>query len=77
MIYDLNMTDTEYAQLLAQDYDPNLELELIELGETQQEARKLSRIVGLVQNKPPESDASGERSYQEWELFMQMWEVQE
>ena len=33
-IYDLGMTDTEYAQLAAQGYDPNLELQLIELGES-------------------------------------------
>ncbi|WP_082803723.1 hypothetical protein [Anabaena sp. 4-3] len=67
MIHDLNMTDTEYAQLVAQGYDPNLELELMELGESQTEARKLTRIVGLVQNKPPETD-------EEWEEFMKLWE---
>jgi hypothetical protein len=67
MIHNLNMTDTEYAELASKGYDPNLELELIELGETQQEARKLARIVGLVQHKPPETD-------EEWELFMQVWE---
>ncbi|MBD2295115.1 hypothetical protein H6G06_16915 [Anabaena sphaerica FACHB-251] len=67
MINDLNMTDTEYAQLAAQGYDPNLELELIEWGKTQKEARKLARIVGLVKNKPPETE-------EEWELFMQVWE---
>ncbi|MBD2666708.1 hypothetical protein [Richelia sinica] len=67
MIHDLNMTDTEYAQLVAQGYEPDLELELMALGETQQEARKLTRIVGMVQNKPPETD-------EEWEKFMQVWE---
>ncbi len=39
-IHDLGMTDTEYAQLAAQGYDPNLELQLIELGESPHEARK-------------------------------------
>ena len=67
MIHNLNITDTKYAELVAQGYDPNLELELIELGENQQEARKLTRIVGLVKHKPPESD-------EEWEQFMQVWE---
>ncbi|MEA5578699.1 hypothetical protein [Anabaena sp. UHCC 0451] len=67
MIHDLNMADTEYAELVAQGYNPHLELELIELGETQQQARKLSRIVGLVQQKPPETD-------EDWEQFMQVWE---
>ena len=67
MIYNLNMTDTEYAQLIAQGYDPNLERELVDLGESQQEARKLARIVGLTKDKPPETD-------QEWDEFMQVWE---
>ncbi|MTJ14781.1 hypothetical protein FJR11_19815 [Anabaena sp. UHCC 0187] len=67
MIHNLNITDTEYAELAAQGYDPNLELELIELGEPQQQARKLTRIVGLVKNKPPETD-------EEWEQFMEVWE---
>ncbi|BAY06756.1 hypothetical protein H6G54_02810 [Anabaena cylindrica FACHB-243] len=44
MIHNLNMTDTEYTQLAAQ------------LGETQQEARKLTRIVGLTKDKSPETD---------------------
>jgi hypothetical protein len=61
------MTDTKYAELVAQGYDPNLEIELMEIGETQQQARKLSRIVGLVKDKPPETD-------EEWEQFMQVWE---
>ena len=62
MLYDLNITDTEYAQLAAQGYDSNLELQLIKLGETQEEARTLTRIVGLTKDKPPETD-------QEWEEF--------
>jgi hypothetical protein len=39
----------------------------MELGENQQEARKLTRIVGLVKNKPPETE-------EEWQEFMQVWE---
>ena len=61
------MTDTEYAELVSKGYDSNLELELIELGETQQEARKLTRIVGLTKDKPPETE-------EEWQEFMQVWE---
>jgi hypothetical protein len=67
MIHRLNMTDIEYAELAAQGYDPNLEIELMKLGETQEQARKLSRIVGLVKDKPPETD-------EEWEKFMEVWE---
>jgi|LakMenEpi03Aug12_release.lakeMendotaPanAssembly.Ray.scaffolds.fasta_scaffold1455922_2 hypothetical protein len=67
MIYNFDMMDTEYAQLIAQGYDPNLERELVDLGESQEEARKLARIVGLTKDKPPETD-------EEWEEFMQVWE---
>ncbi|MEA5622797.1 hypothetical protein [Nostoc sp. UHCC 0251] len=64
--HDLGMTDTEYAQLLAQGYDPNLEHQLIELGENPDQARQLARIVGLTKDKPPQTD-------QEWEEFMAVW----
>ncbi|WP_080683975.1 hypothetical protein [Aphanizomenon flos-aquae] len=67
MIYNFDMMDTEYAQLIAQGYDPNLERELVDLGESQEEARKLARIVGLTKDKPSETD-------QEWDEFMQVWE---
>ncbi|MEA5567597.1 hypothetical protein [Anabaena sp. UHCC 0399] len=66
-IHNLGITDTEYAQLLAQGYDPNLEYQLIELGESSEQARKLARVVGLTQDKPPETD-------EEWEEFMTVWE---
>jgi hypothetical protein len=65
--HDLGMTDTEYAQLLAQGYDPNLEHQLIELGESLDQARKLARIVGLTQDKAPQTD-------EEWQEFMAVWE---
>lgn len=65
-IHDLDMTDTEYAQLTAQGYDPNLERHLIELGESPDEARKLARVVGLTKNKPPQTE-------EEWEEFMAVW----
>nr|MDZ8061241.1 hypothetical protein [Nostoc sp. EkiNYC01] len=65
--HNLGMTDTEYAQLLAQGYDPNLEHQLIELGESLDEARKLARIVGLTKDKAPETE-------EEWQEFMAVWE---
>lgn len=65
-IHNLGMTDTEYAALVAKGYDPNLELELIELGESPAIARKLTQIVGLTQDKPPQTD-------EEWEEFMAVW----
>lgn len=66
--HDLGMTDTEYAKLIAQGYNPSLEHQLIEFGENPDQARKLARIVGLTQDKAPETD-------QEWEEFMAVWGV--
>jgi len=66
-IHNLGITDTEYAQLLTQGYDPNLEHQLIELGESPEQARKLARLVGLTKDKPPQTDG-------EWEEFMTVWE---
>ena len=65
-IYNLGITDTEYAQLAAQGYDPNLEHQLTELGESIDQARKLARIVGLTQDKPPQTE-------EEWQEFMAVW----
>ncbi|MCC5611977.1 hypothetical protein LC612_35915 [Nostoc sp. CHAB 5834] len=65
--HNLSITDTEYIQLLAQGYNPNLEYQLIELGESAEQARKLARVVGLTQNKPLHTE-------QEWQEFMDIWE---
>ncbi|MCF2152168.1 hypothetical protein IQ276_038430 [Desmonostoc muscorum LEGE 12446] len=65
-IHNLGMTDIEYAQLLAQGYDPNLEHQLIELGESIDQARKLARVMGLTQDKAPETE-------EEWQEFMAVW----
>ncbi len=61
------MTDTEYAALAAKGYEPNLEQIMIEAGESLESARKLTRIVGLVKDKPPETD-------EQWDEFMNVWE---
>ncbi len=66
-IHDLGMTDTEYAALAAKGYEPNLEQIMIEAGESLESARKLTRIVGLVKDKPPETD-------EQWDEFMNVWE---
>ena len=65
--HDLGMTDTEYAQLLAQGYDPNLEHQLMGLGESIDQARKLARVVGLTKDKPPQTE-------EEWQEFMAVWD---
>ncbi len=61
------MTDTEYAALAAKGYEPNLEQIMIEAGESLESARTLTRIVGLVKDKPPETD-------EQWDEFMNVWE---
>lgn len=65
-IHNLDITDTEYAKLTAQGYDPNLEHQLIKLGESIDQARKLARIVGVTKDKAPQTD-------EEWEEFMAVW----
>lgn len=66
-IQDLGMTDTEYAALAALGYDPALERMMIEAGSSHKDARSLTRIVGLVKDKPPETE-------DEWDEFMNVWE---
>jgi hypothetical protein len=66
-IHDLGMTDTEYAALAAKGYEPNLEQLMIEAGESLESARKPTRIVGLVKDKPPETD-------EQWDEFLNVWE---
>ena len=66
-IQDLGMTDTEYAALVSKGYEPVLERQLIALGEDPDEARKFTQFVGLLQDKPPETES-------EWEEFMSAWE---
>ena len=62
------MTDTEYAALVAKGYDPNFERDLTEvLGEDAQKARKLTRFVGLIKTKSPETDG-------EWHEVMAAWD---
>lgn len=46
--------------------DPNLEHQLIKLGESLDEARKLARIVGLTKDEAPQTE-------EEWEEFMAAW----
>lgn len=66
-IEDLNLTDTEYAQLLTQGYDPELERQLIVIGEAPDKARKMTRFVGLLKGKSPETD-------QDWEELIDDWD---
>lgn len=66
-IHDLNMSDTEYAHLVSKGYEPILERQLVAIGEDPDTARALTRFVGLLQEKPPETD-------EEWEELLNPWE---
>jgi hypothetical protein len=66
LIYDLRMTDTEYAALATKGYEPVLEQQLIAIGKDPSQARRLTKLAGLVQHKPPETD-------EEWDEFMEAW----
>lgn len=65
-IHDLGMTDTEYAALADSGYDPTLERMMIEASSSPKDARLLTRIVGLVKDKPPETN-------EEWDEFLNVW----
>lgn len=66
-IEDLTMTDTEYAQLLAQGYNPELEYQLIALGETTYIARKLTIFFGLLKGKTLETQEEREELSLAWD----------
>ncbi len=69
-IEDLAMTDTEYAQLLAQGYDLELERQLVALGEQPSIARKMTRFLGLLKGKSPETESDWEELILDWD---QIW----
>lgn len=66
-VHNLNITDEEYLQLVSKGYDPNLECQFIELGQTEEQARKLARVVGMFKDGPPQSE-------KEWDEFLAVWE---
>jgi hypothetical protein len=65
-LHDLNMTDTEYAALVASCYDPTIEQQLIALGQNPSDARDMARFMGLITKATPRTDA-------EWEEFNATW----
>ncbi len=66
-IEDLGMTDEEYAQLLTQGYEPELERQLTELGERPTIARKMTRFFGLLKGKSPETESDWEELSDDWD----------
>lgn len=69
-IQDLNLTDTEYAALLTQGYDPELERQLIALGQDPDKARKMARFFGLLKGKTLESQEERDELVRVWD---KMW----
>ena len=69
-IEDLGLIDTEYAQLLAQGYDPEVERQLVALGEQPTSARKMTRFLGLLKGKSPETESDWEELILDWD---QIW----
>jgi len=66
-IEDLRMSDTEYAQLVAEGYDPNLEQQLIGFGEHPDIARKMARFFGLLRGKTLETQEEREELGRVWD----------
>lgn len=64
---DLGMSDVEYAELVTKGYEPVLERQLITLGEEPDQARKIARFVGLLQNKPPQTQPESKELLATWE----------
>lgn len=65
-IQNLGMTDTEYAQMLAQGYDPELERQPIALGQDLDQARKMARFFGLLKGKSLETQEEREELSRAW-----------
>ena len=61
----LDLLDTDYAALIAIDYDPNLERLMKAAGESPTDAVLLTRLVGLAQ-KPIETE-------EDWQEFEAVW----
>lgn len=69
-IKDLGLTDTEYAQLLTQGYDPELERQLVAIGEDPTVARKMTRFFGLLKGNSLEAELDWEELILDWD---QIW----
>ncbi|MCT7963561.1 hypothetical protein NG791_23075 [Laspinema sp. D1] len=61
----LDFLDTDYANLISNDYDPNLERLIKAAGELPTDAVLLTRLVGLAQ-KPIETE-------EDWQEFEAVW----
>lgn len=65
-IENLNILDTDYAEILANSMNPEFELQLINYGISRDDARKKTRFITLMSKKPTRSE--------EWEDLMDAWQ---
>lgn len=65
-IENLNLLDTEYADILANSIHPSFELRLIQLGLDPQEARSKTRLITLMSRKP--------QTKEDWENLKAAWQ---
>jgi hypothetical protein len=65
-IEQLNLTDTDYADIIANSINPNFELSLVNLGLNPTEARIKTRFITLMKRKP--------ETPEQWEELMNAWE---
>ncbi len=66
-IENLNLLDTEYADILANSSNPQFELEAIQKGLDPKEARVKTRFITLMKHKPTTPE--------EWETLLEAWEA--
>jgi hypothetical protein len=65
-IENLNLVDTDYADIIANSINPSFELNLVNLGLNPTEARTKTRFITLMKRKP--------ETPEQWEELMNAWE---
>ncbi len=65
-IENLNLLDTQYADILANSINPQFELQAIQKGLDPEDARVKTRFITLMSHKP--------ESEKEWEELLDAWE---
>jgi len=63
----INLLDTDYADILAHSSDPSFELQLVRFGVDAAEARIKTNFITLVRQKP--------ETPEEWAILTEAWEA--
>ena len=66
-IEQLDLLDTDYAEILTSSSDPSFELQLVRLGIDPTKARTLSNFLALVRQKP--------NTPEQWAALTEAWEA--